>query len=135
MVLSRYSEMIDGRTRKLRRPGRRAHRKGLHRFWPGAEGLEDRTVLTFLTPVSYVAGTTPTAAAVGDFNGDGRADIVAVNSSSVGTVNVLLGNGDGTFQPAKTSAAGTTPTSVAVGDLNGDGRTDLASPIRPARAS
>jgi hypothetical protein len=39
---------------------------------------------------------------------------------------VLLGNGDGTFQTAQTSAAGTAPYSVAVGDFNGDGKPDLA---------
>src|SRR2546425_10353811 len=42
------------------------------------------------------------------------------------TVSVLLSNGDGTFQPARTFAAGTSPYFVAVGDVNGDGRPDLA---------
>ena len=41
-------------------------------------------------------------------------------------VSVLLGNGDGTFQPPRrASRPGATPASVAVGDVNGDGRPDL----------
>jgi hypothetical protein len=39
---------------------------------------------------------------------------------------VLLGNGDGSFQPAQSYAAGPSPVSVAVGDFNGDGFPDLA---------
>jgi hypothetical protein len=38
---------------------------------------------------------------------------------------VLLGNGNGTFQPPQLPAAGTYPFSVAVADLNGDGKPDL----------
>ena len=41
-------------------------------------------------------------------------------------MSVLLGNGDGTFQPAVNFAAGACPDSVALGDVNGDGRPDLA---------
>src|SRR5206468_5762063 len=42
------------------------------------------------------------------------------------TVSVLLGNGDGTFQPAQQFEAGSGPNAVAVGDFNGDGIQDLA---------
>lgn len=41
-------------------------------------------------------------------------------------VAVLLGNGDGTFQPARNFGAGDGPFFVAVGDFNSDGLPDLA---------
>ena len=63
--------------------------------------------------------------AVGDLNGDGRPDLAVANAGS-GDVSVLLGNGDGSFQPQQRFAAGIGPASVALGDLNGDGRPDLA---------
>ena len=59
---------------------------------------------------------------MGDFNGDGKADLVFANELSV---KVLLGNGDGTFQAALIFPAGTSPLSVAVADFNGDGKMDL----------
>jgi hypothetical protein len=66
------------------------------------------------------------AAAVGDFNDDGKPDIAAIGSD--GTVNVLLNKGDGTgtFLAAQPYAVGGTPTALAVGDFNGDGKPDLA---------
>jgi hypothetical protein len=51
---------------------------------------------------------------------------VVTNLTNGGTVNVWLGNGDGTFQAAQSYAAGANPRSVAVGDFNGDGFPDLA---------
>jgi hypothetical protein len=62
--------------------------------------------------------------AVGDFNGDGLLDLAVAN---VGTnsVSVLRGNGDGSFQAARSFAAGSSPRSVAVADFNGDGLLDL----------
>ena len=60
----------------------------------------------------------------GDFNGDGRTDLAAGDGN--GFVSVLLGNGDGTFQPATEYAAGSNPGAIVAGDFNGDGRLDLA---------
>src|SRR5438132_12349789 len=60
-------------------------------------------------------------------------DLVVTNSLnaesyvfSVGSVSVLLGNGDGTFGTKSDLATGTSPACVAIADLNGDGRPDLA---------
>jgi hypothetical protein len=66
----------------------------------------------------------PFSASVLDANNDGRADLVVAEESG-NAIGVLLGNGNGSFQPQVTLAAGTTPASVATGDVNGDGRADV----------
>src|SRR5438034_5569669 len=81
--------------------------------------------VSFITRVDYAAGTNPASVAVGDFNRDGVPDVAAANYGS-NTVSVLLGNGDGTFQPARTLAADANPEFVAVGDFNRYGVPDLA---------
>jgi hypothetical protein len=60
---------------------------------------------------------------VADFNGDGKLDVAIIND--VNNVAVMLGNGNGTFQPAKNFLTGVDPYSVATGDFNGDGKLDL----------
>jgi hypothetical protein len=66
---------------------------------------------------------------VGDFNGDGWADLAVANDGSH-NVSVLLGNGDGTFQEAQNFATGPRPVSVVGGDFNRDGVQDLAVAYR-----
>jgi FG-GAP-like repeat len=92
---------------------------------------------TFQAALNVTAGKNPVSIALGDFNGDGHPDVVVANrvipSSGAGTVSVLLGNGDGSFQKhvdysfqGTGSATGTGPVYVAIGDFNGDRRLDLA---------
>src|SRR5262245_61686746 len=81
--------------------------------------LEDRTVPSFVSGPQFQAGAYPAAVAVGDFNGDGHADLVVANWTA-GTVSVLKGNGTGTFRRPVSYAAGAFPFSVVVGDLDAD---------------
>ncbi len=81
---------------------------------------------SFAAPIVYNAGDDSYSMAVGDLNGDGKLDLAVANSSST-DISVLLGNGDGTFQPATSYGAGVGPWSVVVGDFNGDGKPDMAA--------
>jgi hypothetical protein len=74
----------------------------------------------------------PTWVAVADLNGDGKEDIVASSLSSAtippaASVSVLMGNGDGTFQPGVVYPAGLSLNYVAIGDFNGDHKPDLVA--------
>jgi hypothetical protein len=88
---------------------------------------------TFQTAVNYGTGTNPKFVVVGDFNGDGKPDLVVANEGSFGdfytdsTIRLLLGKGDGTFQDAVKYGAAVGVASLAVGDFNGDGKLDLAA--------
>ena len=82
---------------------------------------------SFAAPVTYAAGPRAVSVALGDLDGDGKADIAVANFVVSGSVSVLLNNGDGTFAAAASYAAGTLPLSVGLGDLNGDGRADLVA--------
>jgi hypothetical protein len=71
--------------------------------------------------------------AVGDFNRDGKSDLVA----SVGPteIAVLLAVGGGSFAPAVTYDTSSTPSVVAVGDFNGDSYPDVAMLLDEETAS
>jgi YVTN family beta-propeller protein len=73
----------------------------------------------------FATGNGPNTVIAADLSGDGFQDLAVVNSGD-GTVGVLLGNGDGTFQPQVTYPVETGPNGIAVGDFDGDGKLDLA---------
>jgi FG-GAP-like repeat/FG-GAP repeat len=81
----------------------------------------------FTTSVDYSVGSTSSFVAVADFNADGKLDLAVSNSgvSGQGAVSILLGNGDGTFQPPVSYDVGAGAYALAVGDFNGDGKPDL----------
>ena len=85
---------------------------------------------TFQQPVSYAAGSFPRSVVVGDFRGDGHVDIAVADEAGLGGdsgVSVLLGDGDGTFQPAVFYATAAFPSYLALGDFQGNGILDLAT--------
>jgi hypothetical protein len=82
---------------------------------------------TFQAARDFPAGPSAVSVTVGDFTGDGNLDLAVANSiANNGTISVLLGNGNGTFQPPVSYPIGAYPYAVVVQDFNGDGTLDLA---------
>jgi hypothetical protein len=65
--------------------------------------------------------------AVGDFNGDGIADIAALADSNQTNLEIFFGNGDGTFTQTPVESAYVPSFYNIFGDFNGDGVTDVVS--------
>ena len=74
----------------------------------------------FGKPTTYSTGPNPTGLTVADVNGDGIPDLLVGNT--FGDVLVLLGDGDGTFQPYRTTDQ---QIALAVADLRGNGEKDI----------
>ena len=98
---------------------------------------------SFQGPTAYNAGFCPQSVITGDFNADNKLDLVVANGElclaapseggskqapNIGgnSVNVLLGNGNGTFQSPSIYPVGSGPTEVLAADYNRDGKLDLA---------
>ena len=84
---------------------------------------------TFQAHADSAVGATPGQLVALDLNGDGKTDLAAVNQSCydgcAGSVSILLGKGDGSFNPHVDYGTGVSP-ALAVGDFNGDAHPDLA---------
>jgi hypothetical protein len=85
---------------------------------------------TLQSPINSASGNGPWFLAVGDFNQDGKLDLVVANlDNSTPTlatfISVLLGNGDGTFKSPVTYASSLEAYSLVVADFNGDGKLDI----------
>ena len=89
-------------------------------------GNGDGTFLFAGTAAAAEVDDAPRGVVLSDFNEDGTLD-AGVATESFDSVDVLLGNGDGTFGAFTPYLVGGFPESVAAGDYNGDGIVDLAS--------
>ena len=88
---------------------------------------------TFNAKVDYAVGNYPANVTVSDFNNDGKADLAAANSCAgcfiaygSGSVSVLTGKGDGTFNAAQNFTTSKGAVDIVSGDFNGDGNQDVA---------
>lgn len=86
----------------------------------------DVMALPYYEAPDYAVGSRPYGVVTGDFNLDGNLDLATANQFG-GSVSVLLGNGDGTFQAAVAYSTGECPWGITTGDFNLDGRPDLAT--------
>jgi len=89
-------------------------------------GQGDGSFMYAGTASAAILDDAPRGVVLVDLNHDTKID-AAVATESFDTVDVLLGNGDGTFQASTPYIVGGYPESVAAGDYNGDGIVDLAS--------
>jgi hypothetical protein len=111
-----------GGTRSLK-----AYYLGNSTYGPSTSAIVPQTVNAapegnFDSLANYAIVGSPSSIAVGDFNGDGKADLALADTMAV---NVLIGNGDGTLQAPVKYPAGQFPSSLSVVDFNGDGNMDI----------
>src|SRR5215211_2265758 len=100
---------------------------------------------TFRPKTDFPLGMQTQAVAAGDFNSDGRVDLVVTLNSPQFSLALLTGTGTGSFNPPTyfPNTSGFDSPAIAATDLNGDGRLDLVvmhtiacftAPCRAARS-
>ena len=84
------------------------------------------------TQIGSVTGVSglPARAAVGDWNGDGKADLIATETTSASSYRIMLGTSNGAGlgtwgQIGSVTGVSGPPAAIGVGDWNGDGKADL----------
>ena len=85
---------------------------------------------TFEVSQEFFPLPNPVGLAIGDIDDDGNLDIVSANNhqfGTIGSVSVLTGNGDGSFDAPAQFTTGRSPWQVAIGDFDGDGWNDLVA--------
>ncbi len=82
---------------------------------------------TFQATAVDPTATIPSLVALGDFDGDGRADL-AVTSSYLKNITILLGDGQGGYRVGEQIPSGTIGT-ISAADVNRDGRLDLVTDL------
>ena len=89
----------------------------------GSPGAPDGT---FAGTIAVTSGSGPNAVNIGDWDHNGIADMAFASSSAANASAILLGKGNGTFEPVQTFATGgSSPAFLAVNDYNEDGTPDL----------
>jgi hypothetical protein len=81
----------------------------------------------FGAPTPYQVGGVTGSVVSADINGDGKLDLIS-SSFDTGTISLLLGDGDGGFNPQMSLPVFDSPSLIATGDFDQDGRIDLAIP-------
>jgi hypothetical protein len=84
---------------------------------------------TFGRAKAYPSGLFPISIVSADFNGDGIPDLAVANYTNPKPchASIMLGNGDGTFQPPVHFPVGVSPTQLVIADFNHDGKPDIAT--------
>jgi hypothetical protein len=91
---------------------------------------------TFGHPTTFPLAGSPLAVAVGDVNKDGKPDLAVLEDcgsakcSQPGSLEILRGAGDGSFQSVASYNVGYSPNSVVMGDINGDKKIDILASNR-----
>ena len=82
---------------------------------------------TFRAATNIGVGQNPVHLAAADINGDGKLDLIIATTSrpGAGSLAILLGKGDGTFQTPVLATTFNLPQWISILDINGDGIPDI----------